>query len=321
MGWACKVATAGATAGAIAKVIAALNTGGLPLTAHAMHPTTALLHRRHLLAALALSPCAVWARPARDALPLLLAQEAPADVDPAGYLISEKYDGVRACWDGQRLRFRSGLPVAAPAWFTQRLPVMPLDGELWLARGRFEALSGAVRRSVPEDSEWRRIHYMVFEQPGAAGTFAQRAAQLADIASQAAWPALVAAAQTPVDGRQALAQRLSEVVRDGGEGLVLHRADAPYITGRSAVLLKLKPLHDAEALVVGHQPGHGRLTGRLGALRVRTPEGLEFLIGTGFSDAQRAQPPALGSVVTYSHRGRTENGVPRFASFVRERVL
>ena len=302
-------------------MIAALNTGGLPLTAHAMHPTTPLLHRRRLLAALALSPCTVWARPTRNALPLLLAQEALADIDPTGYLVSEKYDGVRALWDGQRLRFRSGLPVAAPAWFTQRLPAAPLDGELWLARGRFEALSGAVRRSVADDSEWQRIHYMVFEQPGAAGTFAQRAAQLANIARALAWPALVAVAQTPVHGRQALAQRLNEVVREGGEGLVLHRADAPYITGRSAVLLKLKPLHDAEALVIAHQPGHGRLAGLLGALRVRTPAGLEFLIGTGFTDAQRAQPPALGSVVTYSHRGRTENGVPRFASFVRERVL
>ena len=276
--------------------------------------------RRRLLAALACMPLFAQARPARDAWPLLLAQEAPEHIDPAGYLVSEKYDGVRALWDGQRLRFRSGLPVAAPLWFTQRWPALPLDGELWLGRGRFEALSGAVRRSVPDDSAWRHIRYMVFEQPGAAGPFAQRAAQLTELAQQAGWPALVAVAQTPVNGREALLQRLHAVVREGGEGLMLHRADAPYITGRSPVLLKLKPLHDAEAVVVGHQPGQGRLVGRLGALRVRTPEGVEFLIGTGFSDAQRAQPPALGSVVTYTHRGRTHSGVPRFASFLRQRL-
>ena len=107
--------------------------------------------RRRLLAALACMPLFAQARPARDAWPLLLAQEAPELIDPAGYLVSEKYDGVRALWDGQRLRFRSGLPVAAPLWFTQRWPALPLDGELWLGRGRFEALSGAVRRSVPDD--------------------------------------------------------------------------------------------------------------------------------------------------------------------------
>ncbi len=283
--------------------------------------------RRRLLGALALMPftsMVAQGRPARDGRdgpPLLLAQEASDDVDPTGYLVSEKYDGVRAHWDGQQLRFRSGLPVAAPAWFTQRLPKLPLDGELWLGRGRFEALSGAVRRTVPDDGDWRHIRYMVFEQPDAAGTFAQRAGQLADIAAQAAWPALVAVAQTPVDSRQALQQRLNGVVQAGGEGLVLHRADAPYVTGRSSVLLKLKPLQDAEAVVIAHQPGRGRLTGHLGALRVRTPEGQEFLIGTGFTDAQRARPPALGSVVTYTFRGRTESGLPRFASFLRERAL
>ena len=40
-------------------------------------------------------------------------RDVAADIDPAGYLVSEKLDGVRAWWDGTRLRFRSGLPVLA----------------------------------------------------------------------------------------------------------------------------------------------------------------------------------------------------------------
>jgi DNA ligase-1 len=275
------------------------------------------LSRRHLL--LAGLFAAPWAAAARPALPLVLAQEAPADIDPAGYLVSEKLDGVRACWDGRQLRFRSGLPVSAPAWFTQRLPAVPLDGELWLGRGRFEALSGAVRRSTPDDAEWRALRYMVFELPGGEGGFSARAARLTAIAQQAAWPQLQAVAQTPVTDRAALQRRLGEVLRAGGEGLVLHRADAPYVTGRSADLLKLKPLHDAEAVVLAHLPGRGKHAGRLGALRVRTPEGVEFQIGTGFSDAERAAPPPPGTVVTYSYRGSTEAGVPRFASYLRVR--
>jgi DNA ligase-1 len=71
--------------------------------------------------------------------------------------------------------------------------------------------------------------------------------------------------------------------------------------------------------VVGHVPGRGRHQGRLGALQVRTEAGIEFLIGTGLTDAQRAAPPAIGSTVTYTHRGLTASGVPRFASFVRVR--
>jgi DNA ligase-1 len=58
----------------------------------------------------------------------------------------------------------------------------------------------------------------------------------------------------------------------------------------------------------------------LGALRVRTADGREFSLGTGFTDAQRRDPPALGTTVTYRYRDVTRNGLPRFASFLRVRV-
>jgi DNA ligase-1 len=47
--------------------------------------------------------------------------------------------------------------IAAPTWFTKDLPKTPLDGELWLGHGKFDALSGAVRKNVPIDEEWRGI--------------------------------------------------------------------------------------------------------------------------------------------------------------------
>jgi DNA ligase-1 len=270
--------------------------------------------RRAFVAALAVLPAWSQAR-----LPLLLAQEAPAFVDPAGWLVSEKYDGVRAFWDGRRLRFRSGLPIAAPDWFTRRLPSLHLDGELWLERGRFEVLSGIVRRSVPDDAAWRQLRYMLFELPGGEGGFAQRALQLQALARQAGWPQLVAVEQLRVKTPAELQDSLHQVLRAGGEGLMLHRADAPYHTGRSPALLKLKPQQDDEAQVIGHVPGRGRHAGRLGALQVRTATGIEFLLGTGFSDADREAPPPPGSWVSYRHRGHTAGGVPRFASYLRVR--
>jgi DNA ligase-1 len=275
--------------------------------------------RRRFIAGLAAWPVAGWARPSPAPLPLLLALEAPAGIDPAGYLVSEKYDGVRAFWDGRSLRSRSGLPLAAPPWFTGALPAVPLDGELWLGRSRFEEVSAAVRRHAPDDAEWRRMRFMIFELPGAEGSFAQRAARIDRLIRHAGHGALVAVAQTPVAGPAELLRRLQQVVREGGEGLVMHRADAAYVSGRSAVLLKLKPQQDAEAVVVGHLRGRGRNTGRLGALRVRTAQGMEFQIGSGLSDALRETPPPLGSVVTFTYRGRTAGGVPRFASYLRLR--
>ena len=252
-------------------------------------------------------------------LPLLLAGDVGPKVDPAKYLVSEKYDGVRAIWDGKVLRFRSGRAVDAPAWFISKLPAQLLDGELWLGRGRFEALSGMVRKAEPQDDEWRRIKYMIFELPEAPGTFAERARRIKEIVAQTRWPQLVAVEQFRVADRAALKRKLDEVVRGGGEGLMLHLADAPYVTGRSDVLLKHKPLQDTEAVVIEHIPGKGKYLGMMGALRVQSPDGKRFLIGTGFTDQTRKSPPSVGTTITYTYRGVTNTGLPRFASYLRVR--
>ena len=252
---------------------------------------------------------------------VLLAQDCPPGTDPSAYLVSEKLDGVRAFWDGKQLRFRSGRTIAAPAWFIAKLPARPLDGELWLARGQFDVLSGMVRKAAPLDDEWRQVKYMVFELPegraATASTFADRARKLNEVVLTARWPQLQAVEQFRLADSKALQLKLTEVVNAGGEGLVLHKADAHYVTGRSAALLKLKPQLDAEATVVGHVPGNGKFEGMLGALDVKTPEGIRFRLGTGLSDEQRRSPPPVGSTVTYTYRDKTPQGVPRFASFQR----
>jgi len=250
---------------------------------------------------------------------ILLAEVYRDNIDVTQYLVSEKLDGVRAIWDGKTLRSRAGNTINAPAWFLTGLSNTPLDGELWMGRGKFEQVSAAVRREQPNDEEWRQIRYMIFELPEAPGIFTQRAERIRELALQAKVPWLQAIEQFTVEDRRALHRRMKEVVKAGGEGLMLHRADAPYETGRSNTLLKLKPWEDAEALVVEHVPGKGKYEGVLGALRVQMPDGRTFSVGTGFTDAQRQSPPAIGAMVTYRYRGLTNNGLPRFASFMRVR--
>ncbi len=250
---------------------------------------------------------------------ILLAEVYHDQVDVSRYLVSEKLDGVRAIWDGASLRFRSGKEINAPRWFLDGLPKRPLDGELWISRGSFERLSGIVRRDVPDDAEWRQVRYMIFELPGAPGTFRERAEAMRQIARETNVPWLREIEQFPVVDRNSLQKHLKEVVRAGGEGLMLHRADALYETGRSETLLKVKPWDDAEAVVVGHLSGKGKYVGLTGALRVRTPEGVEFALGSGLSDAQRRDPPPIGATVTYRYRDLTNSGLPRFASFLRVR--
>lgn len=250
---------------------------------------------------------------------VLLAHVYKPGINLQEYLVSEKFDGVRAVWNGKDFHTRTGRLIATPTWFTQNLPKTPLDGELWLSHGKFDALSGAVRKDVPIDAEWRGISYLVFELPNAAGTFAERAKRIDVIVKQAKTPHLKAVKQFYVKDEAALEKRLKQVVAQGGEGLMLHRADALYVTGRSDVLLKFKPLYDAEATVVGHTAGQGKYKGKLGALLVETPKGIHFKLGTGFSDTQRENPPKIGSTVTYTYRDKTKSGKPKFASFLRVR--
>lgn len=250
---------------------------------------------------------------------LLLAETYHRQVDVARYLASEKLDGVRAYWDGKQLVSRSGNVFNSPAWFVAALPARKLDGELWLGRRRFEEMSGIARRDVPLDADWKQVRYMLFELPGAEGTFAQRVNRLNEIVAQANVPWVQVVAQHRLTDHKALMKRLGEVVKAGGEGLMLHRADALYETGRSETLLKVKQWHDAEAKVVAHLPGKGKHFGRLGALKVRAADGREFALGTGFTDAQRLAPPPVGSIVTYRYRELTARGMPRFASFWRVR--
>ncbi|HVK93724.1 MAG TPA: DNA ligase [Noviherbaspirillum sp.] len=250
---------------------------------------------------------------------VLLAQDFSTTVDPGAYWVSEKLDGVRALWDGETLRFRSGRTIHAPAWFTADFPAHPLDGELWMGRRQFDRISAAVRRQVPLDAEWRMIRYQIFEWPGAAGTFSQRLDALDASIARTNVPWLRLVKQFRIADRQALKAKLDQVVRDGGEGLMLHRADALWQTGRTGALLKLKPQHDAEAIVIAHLPGKGKYQGLCGALLVETSNGQRFRLGAGLTDAQRRSPPPIGSVVTYRYRERTPNGLPRFASFLRIR--
>jgi DNA ligase-1 len=106
----------------------------------------------------------------------------------------------------------------------------------------------------------------------------------------------------------------------GGEGLMLRQPGSHYEAGRSPTLLKVKTFHDAEGRVVEHVPGKGRHKGRLGAVVVAMPDGQTFSVGTGFSDAQRNNPPPIGTVITYRFQELTDRGVPRFPSFVRVRT-
>ena len=273
-----------------------------------------------LLLAVLLALCPPLAAAGEAQAPsLLLANTYRDGIDLDRYWVSEKLDGVRARWDGETLVSRGGNRFNAPSWFTEGFPRVPLDGELWMGRGTFERLSGTVRRKIPNDAEWRTVRFMVFDLPASPAPFDERLQRMREIFETIESPRITLVEQFRVADRDALMETLSRVVDGGGEGLMLHRGSSLYTAGRSDDLLKVKRYDDAEAVVVDHLPGKGRLAGMLGALLVEMPDGRRFRLGTGFSDEERREPPPLGATVTYKYFGKTRNGVPRFASFLRIR--
>ncbi|HEY4255772.1 MAG TPA: DNA ligase [Candidatus Udaeobacter sp.] len=254
----------------------------------------------------------------RQAPPLLLANVWSQSVDPTGWWMSEKYDGLRGYWDGRNLWSRKGNLIHAPDYFLAELPRdIALDGELWIGYGKFEDTISIVRSDTPDDG-WKRVRFMVFDAPQAKGTFEERM-QFLRVTLPEGNRFVTVVAQKRCEGAAQLLAERDRVVRLGGEGLMLRQPGSAYEGGRSSTLLKVKPYDDAEATVIAHEPGQGKFAGKLGALRVRTDDGREFSIGSGFTDAQRESPPPVGTVITYRFRGLTAKGLPRFPSYLRVR--
>lgn len=256
---------------------------------------------------------------ADNAPPILLAHKWETDHDPTGWWMSEKLDGVRAYWDGEAFVSRLGNRFFAPDWFIADLPADTLDGELWVGRKMFSRTISIVR-SGASDKEWKHVRYVVFDAPNARGGFEDRLAHVDRVLKKAGAPHASVHEHVVCEGIAHLHEELVRVEGLGGEGLMLRQPRSPYEVGRSTSLLKVKTFHDAEGRVTGHVPGAGKHKGRMGALICELPSGATFNIGTGFSDAERKAPPPIGSVVTFRYQELTDDGIPRFPSWVGVRI-
>src|SRR5438105_6457719 len=112
--------------------------------------------------------------------PLLLAESWDNATDLSDWWMSEKLDGVRAYWDGRQVLSRQGNIYHAPDWFIEGLPAVPLDGELWIDRKKFQRTVSIVRRQDKNDL-WNEVRFLVFDAPATTGGFEDRFAFLKDL--------------------------------------------------------------------------------------------------------------------------------------------
>ncbi len=260
--------------------------------------------------------------------------------------MSEKFDGVRASWDGKTLRTRTGNSISAPRWFLEQLPKnLGLDGELFGGPGRFAHTNGTVqrKREIIEE-EWKNIVYMVFDvcDPKWLHTpFDKRCAQLRKVMPENQANVFMVP-HVPVASTRNLYDFYQTILARGGEGVMLRNPQSVYEQRRSKQLLKFKPILDAEAVVRGYTEGKGSNRGRLGSFYVemmdretRKPNGQFFQLSGRINgdfrkqyqfDAQgnvirepkkHGEFPVIGSVVTYEYMTITHLGYPRQPIFLR----
>ncbi|MDL2268969.1 DNA ligase [Desulfosarcina sp. OttesenSCG-928-A07] len=236
----------------------------------------------------------------------------------SGWLMSEKYDGIRGYWTGTTLVTRTGNKIHAPEWFTKDFPAFALDGELWRKRNDFSFVQSTVQDTVPSDN-WAEITYQIFDVPTAPGDFLSRLEMARKWFETHPASHVQIIPQQICTGPAHVRAFLESVVARGGEGVVLrHPTMAPH-SGRSPYLLKVKPFSEMDGVVIGHTPGKGKFSGMTGSLVVRLEDGVTFKLGTGLTLSQRRHPPPVGSVITFKYQDLTKNGIPRFASFLHER--
>lgn len=258
---------------------------------------------------------------------LLLLKTYDGKQDVVGWLMSEKLDGIRGVWDGSKLFTKNGNTIHAPVYFTDSLPAFALDGELWTQRGDFETIQSIVLRNKP-DKRWDNIHFYIFDVPKQSGGLLKRLTVLEKYlqSNPSAKKIIQIIPQVVIKSKAHLTNKLADVVKLKGEGLVVRKPNSPYRVGRSKQDLKVKQTQDAECTVIGYKAGKGKYQGVLGSIQCQTAQGLVINIGTGFSLEQRKNLQNRlkftqgGIKITYKYYGFTKNGKPKFPVFMRERI-
>ena len=256
---------------------------------------------------------------------------------PNGWYLSEKFDGYRCIWDGNKFYSRAGNEFVTPDWFRAFMPPgISLDGELFLGRELFEKC-GIFRRKVPDDEQWIKfnVKYQIFDSPTHPGMFEERQAFIEKLIkerckceSKLKLPTgvkcpLVLTKQIKVTNEEEVQKYFKSLTDNGAEGVMLRAPNSPYESKRTSLLLKVKQLFDAECKIVGYKPGAGKYAKMLGAFEcvlVKNKK-IKFTI-SGMDDNIRQnykKTHPIGTTVTFTYMGLSSSGVPRHPNYLRIR--
>jgi len=265
------------------------------------------------------------AEPKKDIHVLLAQSWDPIKHNPTGWWISEKLDGLRAFWDGKHFYSRLGHRFPAPDFVLQGMPAdVVLDGELFSKRGEFQSITSIVRSSKSGE-KWKALKFHCFDAPEYKGRFEDRMAFVQALVAKASLQEtkssfLVAHPHVRCESVNHLQTELKRVESENGEGLMIREPGSAYVPKRSSTLLKVKSMQRDEFKIVGHLPGKGKYTGKLGGYLCTTNDGQEFGVGSGLTDVQRDAPLCVGTLITVQFQELSKDKIPRFPIFIGEAI-
>lgn len=163
--------------------------------------------------------------------------------------MTEKFDGIRAFWNGKELLSKQGRKLDCPSWMTAELPKnVKLDGELWIGRGTLENVVTLLNSSGTEENEmWKSVQYVIFDLPSSDKTYEERvdALRALELPSHAK-----IVETTRCKDNEHLIQHMQTIVADGGEGLMAVQPLSLYSQSRTDTMLKVKPNQETEVQVL-----------------------------------------------------------------------
>ena len=274
---------------------------------------------------------------------VLLAKNFDDDVDIEGWYASEKWDGYRSVWNGHNFVSRTGKGFDVPDWYCSIMPPsVALDGELWLGRGKFEDC-GLLRKKKPTkesdlqkwNDEWLKkdVIFNVFDIMNLNIGFEERMEQLRTLVKDRNKcmkqldinkinPILAFTEQKKVNKVQAL-EMAKEVIKGGGEGIMLRKPGSLYEAKRSKTLYKIKEVDDMEVRIDGYKNGEGKYKGILGSFSCSLLNKPDIKCNvSGMNDQVRKSyltTHPIGTVITITYNGVTGSGKPRHPRYLRIR--
>ena len=209
--------------------------------------------------------------------------------------------------------------------FFMKWPNIVLDGELYNhdLRNDFEQIISLVRRQKPDDIDMLESHDMVqfhcYDIIDTKISFKTRDEFIKDYVPKSYCVKHVLTMPVPNPG--ALHYVHGSNIESGYEGSIV-RLNTAYECKRSHSLRKFKEFHDAEAQIVGYEPGKGKREGTLGKFYMIDPFGVKFGCppGKGYTYKDMADildniGDYIGKNATFTYFERTKAGSYRHPQF------